>query len=454
MLAILCIVSFIMLWFINFFATKAIEYDIKTDMSREIRKNRKFLDIKDETVTAREQFMFEDENMFFQVIDNKGNILLGEYPDNIAIDLKPVSVELRYFKAKGKKYLVLDNLTLGENRNTQERTYVRCVVRENEITSQYETIRYGSYISIPIMMLLVIFSRMLITRQLVNPLREMRETAESIGRQEKITERVEYTGNIIELESMVKANNRMLDRLENMLDTQKQFTSDVAHELRTPVAVIMAQCEYLRGGTPDIADYKEAIEVIYRQEEKAKNIIFQLLNLSHLDQDRTPLELEYVDLNEIIQSICEEEQMKSEEQIAFKIDGSNIFATVDISLMTLAMQNLIGNAVKYSSPPIAVEIHLERQKTLCEGKAIDEVAVIITDHGCGMEQEQCRKIFNRFYRAEQARNSEGFGLGLALVNKIAEVHGGSVEVESEIGKGSTFTFRLPEYQSNQENRKE
>ena len=120
------------------------------------------------------------------------------------------------------------------------------------------------------------------------------------GQDKDLSQRVEYDGIIKEIDILSKANNRMLDRLEEIIEKQKQFTSDVAHELRTPVSVVMAQCQYARKHIHDKEEFDEAITLIERQIKKTNSIIMQLLQLSRLDQDRIRIDFEYVDIQDIV----------------------------------------------------------------------------------------------------------------------------------------------------------
>lgn len=244
---------------------------------------------------------------------------------------------------------------------------------------------------------------------------------------------MEYDGRIEELSILADTNNYMLERLEDMFETQKRFSSDVAHELRTPIAVLMAQCEYAKEHADTKEELEESMDVVYRQVQKTNQIVTQLLNLNRMECGRIVPELEEVDLDEILCSICEDEERK--DQVMFRLNLSGVRTQVDVGLMLILFQNIIRNAVKYSEKPAVVEI--------VSGYRDEEVFVSVKDYGCGMKKQDLEQIFQPFYRAEKARNSEGFGLGLSLADRIVKMHKGSIEVESEWGKGSTFTVWLP-----------
>ena len=250
-----------------------------------------------------------------------------------------------------------------------------------------------------------------------------------------MSSRMEYDGRFYELAVLTQANNRMLDRLEETFHQQEQFTSDVAHELRTPVAVMTAQCQYAHGKKVSQEEYREAFEVIERQSLKIGEIISRLLELSRLDYDRRQIEKEDVDLPELVESVCEDLQQKYEDSLQLRLQLAPVHAVGDISLVMIAIQNLITNAVRYSkaATPIEVETGIRGEMAF----------VSVKDYGAGISEEDLPHIFKRFYKADKSRNSRGYGLGLPLTMKIAQKHGGTVLAESKQGEGSTFTLVLP-----------
>ena len=212
------------------------------------------------------------------------------------------------------------------------------------------------------------------------------------------------------------------------------MTDHMAHELRTPVAVVMAQCEYA-WKTDSEEEYREVLDVVYRQSKRLNNLITKLLKFSRLEQGRMQLRDEMLDLPEIVVSICEEQQEKAQDSVLIRLNLKDAVTTGDISLIAIVIQNLVENAVKFSHPQGEVEVETGGQG--------DEVFVKVTDHGIGILPENTEKIFRRFYKCDKARNAEGFGLGLALSGKIAEKHGGRIAVKSVYGAGSEFTLYLP-----------
>ena len=232
----------------------------------------------------------------------------------------------------------------------------------------------------------------------------------------------------------------MLSELEEVFRREKQFTSDVSHELRTPVGVILAQCEAILSNADFTEEQKEPVRMIERKAKVMADMISQLLFLSRADQGRQPLQREWINVSELTEMAAEEQQMLSDNagrgiQIETRIEP-DICASVDETLYIRMLTNLLSNAVRYSQDNGVVEVSLERKE--------ENIIGTVEDHGCGISKTALPHIWERFYRADESRTEEGHsGLGLSMVKWIAEVHGGSVSVESREGEGSRFLFQIP-----------
>ncbi len=242
-------------------------------------------------------------------------------------------------------------------------------------------------------------------------------------------------------------------RLENI---RREFVANVSHELKTPVTSIRGYAEVLLEGELDNREEaRRFLEIIVRQSGRLQAIIEDLLSLSRIEQDaRTGnIKLESVALTEIIESvrdICELRAGDKEITLYFTFDR-DLSLLANPALLVQAISNLAINAIKYSEPGSSVQISCEcragraGENTGRDSEQQEELVISVRDFGCGIAPEHLPRIFERFYRSDKARSRKlgGTGLGLAIVKHIARVHGGSVEVESEPGKGSVFTIRIP-----------
>ena len=256
-----------------------------------------------------------------------------------------------------------------------------------------------------------------------------------------MSHRMEYTGNLYELELLVDTENKMLDKMETVFLQQERFSSDVAHELRTPIAVVRAQCEYALEKQRSELELRETLEVIDRQSRKINGMIGQLLELSRLEQRNYKLELEKLSLVEIVESVCDDmEEVNIDKGLTIVRELEEAYVCGDIYLITIAIQNLLQNAKKFSEDGKAIYIKIKQDE--------ENVYISVRDEGKGMTELEKKNVFKRFYKSDESRNSKGFGLGLSLTQKIMEVHGGEICVESQVGAGSEFTLVFPTVEKN------
>ena len=432
LIGLILALSFLMILFVSILADRVIYYDIQSMLISEALENNRNVCFEDGVIKPDEDFRYEDDGMYFQILSENGTVLLGESPKELETFDEEIHQRLRTVVSDKKEFYIIDRINRRLTKTVGHIVYNRCIVSKKDADSKYHYIKYIAYASIPVFLLFVLGAGIVISRKIAEPLKQMSKTAETIGKEGELSRRVEYDGRITELEVFTETNNRMLARVEEMLENQKRFSSDVAHELRTPIAVLLAQCEYAKEYAGTKEEFDEAINVIYRQSKRTNTIITQLLNLNRLENGRIVLDLENADLDEMIRSVCDEIEFKEKECVRFELKLSGVKANLDIGLILILLQNLIQNAVKYSPAPATVKI-----TTQYRGEA---VVVKVQDFGCGIKEEDLPHIFDPFYRVEKSRNSEGFGLGLSLAYRIAKVHKGELEVSSEWGKGSTFTL--------------
>lgn len=435
-LVLLLAVLLAMMIFVKMMAESAIKYDIQSDLSQAIVENTRMIHFNEnDELSVEESFWFQKNGMVYVIIDDQGEVLFGENPEEMTENVFPEVGKVRTISTQISSYYVYDRISKKITEHMGTNVFVRCMIRVEDVKSTYRVIEKLSYLLIPIFLLSVLLFGFVISQKISKPLIEIAQNANAIGDEKTLSSRMKYTGNISELRTLVDMSNQMLERLEIMFEGQKQFSSDVAHELRTPVAVLLAQCEYCKENAQSKEELEEALEVLYRQARKTNDIISQLLNLNRMENGKIELDLEEVNLGEIVESICEEEQENSEKSIQYMLDISDVTARIDVSLIYIVIQNLIRNAIKYSETKADIRIVV--------GQREDWQFVSVEDHGIGISKEDLPYIFKPFYRIEKSRNSEGYGLGLSLADRIARMHGGCIEVESELGKGSVFILKLP-----------
>lgn len=245
-----------------------------------------------------------------------------------------------------------------------------------------------------------------------------------------VTTKGRFSGCVILFQDITLAKER-----ESM---QKQFIADASHELKTPISVIKGMIEILnRDDFDDEKTEEEFLHQIEKETNRLEIIVRDLLQLSRLSKDNLILKRESLDFTQIIDySLNSFTRLAKDKGLTFDVkynSHENVF--VDKELSITLINNLISNAIKYS----------DKGTIYIRTEEIDEEYVVtITDEGVGLSQEDCERIFERFYRVDKARSREsgGSGLGLPIVKSIVEAHGGKISVESELEKGSTFKIKF------------
>jgi len=249
-----------------------------------------------------------------------------------------------------------------------------------------------------------------------------------------------HTGD--ELEELTNTINLMLFRLEDSYKKIIQFTSDVSHELRTPLASLKAGTEVILAKQRTANEYRELLENNLIEYEKIINMANDLLVLLKTDANEQDFRIVYLKqiLFEIYDSFKVITQTKGIDCTIGKIENVAIYG--DKKLLHRLFSNLLGNAIKYTPPGGRINISFMDLN--------NEVLVSIQDTGIGISENDCEKIFDRFFRvdASRSRDTGGVGLGLSICKNIVHLHNGKIELKSTLGKGSTFFVRLPKNHTN------
>lgn len=226
---------------------------------------------------------------------------------------------------------------------------------------------------------------------------------------------------------------RTLQPIQRAMDEQARFTGDASHELRTPLAAMRSEIEVaLRDKRLSVSDARALLESNLEEVVALQGLSDRLLQLSSDE----PLPLEPVSLGEVIEAAVERvRSAASSNHITLEADMPAVKVRADGERLTDLLVILLDNAIKYSEVDSVVAVHAEIQ-----GKM---VVVSVTDTGVGMRASDVPHIFERFYRGDSARGRSGHGLGLSIAQRIAEQHGTRIQVESQPGKGSTFSVKLP-----------
>jgi len=224
-------------------------------------------------------------------------------------------------------------------------------------------------------------------------------------------------------------------QIERLEEIRRNFVSDFSHEVRTPLTGLRSAVESfeLAGEQMTTEEEQQLRRIMTRQLRRIERLVDDLAELSNIESGALRLEKSDVDLLEVIRDLCEE----FGERATFAIDGESVHVVADSDRIQQAFANLIDNAIKYGGEQGTVEISVRGERDLG--------VVRITDHGEGLSAEEKERIFRRFYRVDKSRSQEiaGTGLGLAITKHLVLLHNGTIDVESELGRGATFIVRLP-----------
>ena len=379
-----------------------------------------------------EELDFYKNGVSVFLYDTQGCLLAPKVTRGIQVDSLLEDQTIKTASSGRERWMIYDVYSEGEDAGF----WVRGMISMTEYGQALGNlpILFGS--ALPLLAVLAALGGFRITRRAFRPVTQMAETARAIGTGSDLSQRIETDGRGDELNQLGDTMNEMLARLQASFEAERQFSSDVSHELRTPIAVIRSQCEFALSGQAGEEEKREAFEAVLKQSERMNSIVSQLLLLSRAGNGKFVPEREPVELNVLCETVCEElEAMAAERQVKLAWNTEELQITGDETLLIRMVNNLVSNAIRYNRPGGSAEVSLRKR-----GKY---AVLTVRDTGIGIRREDLGQIFNRFYRADRSRSSEGTGLGLSMAAWIARVHGGSIRAESVYGEGSVFTAELP-----------
>lgn len=321
--------------------------------------------------------------------------------------------------------------------------YISVAVPLQESTMVLDNLLLTLLIAFPFAILVLYFITKYMAERSMQPVKFLTESAEKITR-ENLNERIELPGIKDELYILTDTINSLLDRIEDTLLREKQFSSDASHELRTPLSVLKGTLELMVRKPRDPGYYKDKSVTCLEEVNRMSVLVDQLLLLARYENTEEKGKQSDVDLSEIMDQLIARHATSIENReisLDLKI-GNDATIYSNRFMVEQILENIFANAIKYSNPKGNIEVHLkvtEKQKSL-----------IIRDEGVGMNPKELSGIFNRFYRADESRNSQvkGYGLGLAIAKRFADQLDIWIDVESEVEKGTTFTLTFPTDQKN------
>lgn len=271
----------------------------------------------------------------------------------------------------------------------------------------------------------------------LRPVHEIGTTARRIAEGD-LSERISTSDARSELGELATVLNSTFARLEAAFADQKNFTADASHELRTPLAVILTETQRVLSRERTAAEYREAIEVCRETAQEMKRLTESLLELARFDAGQETLRRQPFDLAVVAQAAVDlMRPLAVERNLKVEVACAPASASGDPDRLRQVIVNLLQNAVRYNHEYGDIRVTTSTND--------NEVVLTVSDTGSGIAAEALPHVFERFYRADKARSRAqgGTGLGLAICKAIIAAHGGSIAIESEVGRGTTVTVRLP-----------
>ena len=308
----------------------------------------------------------------------------------------------------------------------------------DSIAADLRLVREVLFLATPLLLALAGFGGYLVAKRNLAPLGWMAEQARRISGSNLDT-RLEIGRAAEELEVLSVSFNELLARLDQTFGSMRRFVADASHELRTPIAVIRGEADVALSQERSAAAYRETLTVILDESRRLSRLVDDLLNLARADAGNVQLQLREFYFGDLLRDCCRSVQaMAAARGVAVECQSpEDAPYRGDEELLHRLAMNLLDNAIRHTPSGGRVGIALE------SGDA--QLRIRVVDTGTGIAPEALPHLFDRFYRGDPARSRQdgGFGLGLAIVKWVAESHGGTVEVFSQPGAGSTFTVTLP-----------
>ena len=320
------------------------------------------------------------------------------------------------------------------NKNKKTIGYLTIGVSQEESSS----VLHNLFIVLCFTYLILVFVLYLImyyvASKAIKPVQKLIQSASEIN-ESNISSRLPLPNNKDEIYKLATTFNDLLNRIENSIEQQKQFTADASHEMRTPLTIIKGTLEVLlrKERTPE--HYEQKINEVISQTDRLSYLFDQLLQLARAESNNTIIKKEKIILKEKIDHLINGgDLLLNKNQIKYNIP-SNCVVFADAALLDRILENIISNAIKYNTPNGNITFEWNEKSN----------SLLIKDEGIGISKDQQPYLFNRFYRADNSRSSEikGNGLGLSIVKKLCELQHIKISVESAENKGTSFTLQFP-----------
>jgi two-component system, OmpR family, heavy metal sensor histidine kinase CusS len=416
------------------------------------------------------------EQFYIRLLDEKNTLLLMTPGMADQLDLAQLARQtqlhpdrtIRMKGRNGRAFRVTSASAPVGSRATQTDTVQIAIdVSQNEALLA----RYRFWFGVVLLVAFAVFPLVgyQVARHGIRPVEEMATTARHIS-STNLRERILPEGYPSELASLASTFNQMLDRLEESFERISRFSADIAHDLRTPVNNIRGEAEVALARARSAGEYRDVIESCLEEAVRLSDLIGDLLFLARAESPLADLRRERVDVGKLLGGVREYYEASAADggiALTTTVTDEPVIAELDRALLQRAVGNLVSNALAHTPPggTVVLETGVDSRKP-CPSQpdfaisdlsnkdfSVEEssngsfstISIAVSDTGAGIPAEALPKVFDRFFRVDSSRSkgSGGTGLGLAIVQSIAQLHGGRVEIASELGHGTRVTLRMP-----------
>ncbi|MEO8234542.1 MAG: HAMP domain-containing sensor histidine kinase [Flavobacterium sp.] len=416
---------------------------INNDIKAEVEKHLTEIEIKSNHIglihndewREREHNTVAVNPVFIQFYDKNG--MIAEKSPNLKI-------QSLVFNSKIKDYELFDTKLVDKSirqiqvpifENSIKRGYLLVAMSLEDSIMVLNNLSKILIIAYPLILLILFVIARLIAGRSIKPISAIIETANIITK-DNLKSRILLPQNKDELFVLSETINSLLDRIENTIDREKQFTSDASHELRTPLTIIKGTLEVLIRKPRNQDEYKEKINFCISEVNRLNYLVDQLLLLARFENQKQSIKIEKTYLNAIILDIVSQYSSIIQTKnihISSNFD-KDYYVTSDNYLLSIIINNLISNALKYSNNNSNINV--------CISENNGKIKCQITDFGIGIPKEDLEKIFNQFYRSKSIENTEikGTGLGLSIVKRLSALLNIDVKIMSQQNIGTTVVL--------------
>jgi len=380
-------------------------------------------------------------NRYVQLTDSAGNPIAASANLAGSTIFIPTAV-FAAARLQGFSHASVDGLRVTVVPLSSDQTLGFAAVAEplSVIEDGLSELRRDLFAGVLLVLLLASAGGYFLARKSLAPVASMNSQTQRISA-ENLSARLDVTNPRDELGHLATTINDLLKRLENAFKEQQRFIADASHELRTPLAVLRGETEVALSKTRTVEEYQQSLSLIQDEAERLSRIVEDLFILARQPiNTRAALNKERVSLNDAVRECARAAQVlafRKGVRLKLENDSPSIALNGDEDLIKRMLLNLLDNAVKYTPAGGEISLALVRQNGNAE--------IVVRDTGIGIPAEAQPRVFDRFYRVDKARarTMGGAGLGLSIAQWIVEVHGGSINLSSTPGHGSTFTIVLP-----------